>query len=383
MFLGVTAPDVYLDHAATSPMRPAAIQALIDSAALVGNPSSLHRAGQRARRVLEEARERLAAAVGAHPSEVVFTSGGSEADSIALLGGVGARAAGGRGRSLVSAVEHPAVLGMVDRGAERIPVRSDGDVDVQAGIAMLDDSVAICSVMAVNNETGVVQPLSTLREAAQAAGAWFHTDAVQALGHVPFHFSFDGYDMATLTAHKVGGPVGIGALLVRREIRPRPIGLGGGQERGIRSGTQMAALAASFAVAAEEAVAGLDGEFERLTVLRGLVERAVLDSGGTINGVRTRRSSHIVNATFPGLRADDLLFLLDREGIFASVGSACRAGVHQPSEVLQAMGRSEREASASLRFSMGHTTRLHEADRLAEVLPGAVVRAREAFSPDS
>ncbi len=379
MFQGVTAPDVYLDHAATSPMRRAAIDALVDALPLVGNPSSLHRAGQRARRVLEEARERLAAAVGAHPSEVVFTSGGSEADSIALLGGVAARAFEGRTRCLVSAIEHPAVRGMVDRGGETIPVLADGVVDVSAGTSGLDEDVAICSVMAVNNETGVVQPLTALRDAAHEVGAWFHTDAVQALGHVPFHFSSDGHDLATLTAHKVGGPVGIGALLARREARPRPIGLGGGQEREIRSGTQMAALAASFAAAAEEAVAGLGAEGERLSALRDAVERVVVECGGRTNGGQAPRSPHIVNATFPGLRADDLLFLLDRAGIYASVGSACRAGVHQPSEVLLAMGRSEVEASASLRFSMGHSTGPRDVARLGEALPDAVGRAREAL----
>lgn len=374
----MTAADVYLDHAATSPMRERAVAALVEHLPLTGNPSSLHRAGQRARRVLEGARERLAEALGAHPTEVVFTSGGSEADSIALIGSMAARGREGRTRCLVSAVEHPAVAEMARRGAERIPVTAGGAVDEDVGESMIDDAVALCSVMSVNNETGVVQPLDRLRDTAHAAGAWFHSDAVQALGQIPFRFDAAGLDMASLTAHKVGGPVGIGALLIRRDIRPEAIGLGGRQERDLRSGTQMAALAASFAVAAEEAVLELEAAAARLTGFRAEVELAATRCGGRVNGATSTRAPHIANVTFPGLRADDLLFLLDRQGIQASVGSACRAGVHQPSEVLLAMGRSEADASASLRFSMGHTTTRADVAGLAAVLAGAVEQARGA-----
>lgn len=372
-------PAAYLDHAATSPMRPEAIDALVAHAPIVGNPSALHRAGQRARRALEEAREELASAVGAHATEVVFTSGGSEADSIALLGGTAAQRTEGRGRCLVSAIEHPAVLGMREHGAEELAVLSSGVVDVERALAAMDWTVGVVSVMAVNNETGIVQPLEPLRRAARAAGAWFHTDAVQALGHVPVDFRASGVDLMSLSAHKVGGPVGIGALLVRRALKPAAIGLGGGQEREIRSGTGAVSLAASFAAAAAAAVAELAEESARLGALQARIADVAVACGGIVTTLAAEHAPHIVNVTFPGLRAGDLLFLLDQRGIYASVGSACRAGVHQPSEVLLAMGRSADEAAATLRFSLGHSSTEADVDRLAEVLPGAVEQSREAF----
>ncbi|WP_246099878.1 cysteine desulfurase family protein [Tessaracoccus rhinocerotis] len=374
----MSAANTYLDHAATSPMRQVAIEALNRHLSIVGNPSALHVAGQRARRALEEAREQLAAAVGAHPTEVVFTSGGSEADSIAVVGGMRAQEAAGRSRCLVSAIEHPAVLGMTERGAETLPVTHDGAVDVERAVALVDGDVGVVSVMAVNNETGIVQPLEPIRRAARAVGAWFHTDAVQALGHVPLSFRDGGFDLMSVSAHKVGGPVGVGALAVRRSVRPGAIGLGGGQEREVRSGTGMVALAASFAAAAEQAVAELEAETLRLRGLQQRVVDLVSGCGGAVNTIRAEHAPHIVNVTFPGLRADDLLFLLDQRGVYASVGSACRAGVHQPSEVLLAMGRSADEAAATLRFSLGHTSTGADVDRLAEVLPGSVARARAA-----
>lgn len=375
--------STYLDHAATSPMRQVAIDALNRHLSVVGNPSALHVAGQRARRALEEAREQLAAAIGAHPTEVVFTSGGSEADSIALVGGMAARTAEGRDRCLVSAIEHPAVLGMTGRGAETLAVTPDGVVDVERAEAGMDSSVGVVSVMAVNNETGILQPLEPLRRAARAVGAWFHTDAVQALGHVPLDFREGGFDLMSVSAHKVGGPVGVGALAVRRSVKPGPIGLGGGQEREIRSGTGTVALAASFAAAAEQAVSELSDETARLRVLQEQLVDLVTGCGGAVNTTRAEHAPHIVNVTFPGLRADDLLFLLDQRGVHASVGSACRAGVHQPSEVMLAMGRSADDAAATLRFSTGHTTTAGDVARLAEVLPDSVTRAREAFAPTS
>lgn len=377
----VRTTTAYLDHAATSPMRKVAIEALNNHLGIVGNPSALHVAGQRARRALEEAREELAHAVGAHPTEVVFTSGGSEANSIAVLGSRAARRDEGRDRVLVSAIEHPAVLQAIDSGAEPIPVTADGVVDLEQARGMIDPSVAIVSVMAVNNETGIRQPLEDLRRAARGRDAWFHTDAVQALGHVPFDFRAGGYDMASLSAHKVGGPVGIGALLVRRALKPRAIGLGGGQEREIRSGTQMVALAAAFAAAATEAVAEVADEM--LPGLQQQLIRVCVDAGGAINTTRAPHAPHVVNVTFDGTRADDLLFLLDQRGVYASVGSACRAGVHQPSEVLLAMGRSEAEAASTLRFSLGHDSTAADVQRLADVLPSAVATARGAVAPGS
>ena len=362
-------------------MRSRAIEALSSQLDLVGNPAALHRAGQRARRVLEEAREQLASALGAHPTEVIFTSGGSEANSIAVLGGSMRQRATGRNRTLVSAVEHPAVLGAKDQGAEIIPVDSDGRVDIAAAQELFDEEVGIVSVMQVNNETGIVQPLDELVAACGGRGAWLHSDAVQALGHVPVNFARQGLDMLSVSAHKVGGPVGVGALVAKRDVKPRPIGLGGGQEREIRSGTAMAGLASSFAAAADEAVAELAAETDRLLKLKQELVRIVSESGGIINAPGTDSAPHILNATFPGIKADDLLFLLDFQGVYASVGSACRAGVHQPSEVLLAMGRSVEEATASIRLSTGHTTTAQDVARVARVLPTAVAQARNV--PDS
>lgn len=367
--------SVYLDHAATSPMRPEAVEAFVEAASLVGNPASLHRPGQRARAALEEAREDLAAAVGAHPSEVIFTAGGSEADTIAVLGGWEARRDDGRTRCLVSAIEHPAVAGAVQRGAEALPVTPAGLLDVEAASGIIDANVALVSVMAVNNETGLVQPVEEVRALAHAAGAWMHSDAVQALGHVPIDFAASSLDMVSLSAHKVGGPVGVGALLARRDVAPRAIGLGGGQERGVRSGTQAVPLAAAFARAARLAVEELGAEAPRLAKLRDQVASIAIGLGARLNSAPDG-APHIVNATFDGVRADALLVLLDQQGVHASVGSACRAGVHQPSEVLIAMGRTVDEASQSLRFSLGRTTTPADIERLAEALTVAVEQAR-------
>ena len=368
--------SVYVDHAATSPLRPEALAAWTEAAWIVGNPSSLHRPGQRARAALEEAREELARAVGAQPSEVIFTSGGSEADTIAVLGGWGARR-GERPRCLVSAVEHLAVRGAVARGAEAIPVGADGVIDLSAADRLLDDAVGLVSVMAVNNETGAVQPVDEVARLAARAGAWAHSDAVQALGHAPIDFAACGLDLMSLSAHKIGGPVGVGALLARRDVVPRAVGLGGGQEREVRSGTVPVALAAAFARAASLAVAELDSEAPRLATLRDRIAGLAVAAGGRVNS-RPDGAPHIVNVTFDGVRADDLLFLLDQRGVHASVGSACRAGVHQPSDVLMAMGRTADEATQSVRFSLGRTSTEADVDLLARALPEALARARVA-----
>lgn len=366
----------YFDHAATSPMRPEAIEALRAHLPLVGNPSALHRAGQYARSVLEGAREELAAVVGCHPTEVIFTSGGSEADSLAVLG---AWRSSGRARLLVSSIEHDAVLGGLERGAEPIGVTSHGVVDLEAAEALLTEQVGVVSVMTVNNETGIIQPLDELVPLVRRHGAWLHTDAVQALGHIPIQFTDMAVDMMSLSAHKIGGPVGIGALIAKRGIQPSPLGLGGGQERGVRSGTGMVALAASFAAAARVAVEHLDEESARMRRQQAEIIRTLVDLGAQVNTTLAQHAPHIVNATFPRTRASDLLFLLDQHGIQASVGSACRAGVHQPSKVLMAMGRSEEEAAATLRFSLGWNTTDDEVAALCNLLPRCVQFAQQAF----
>ena len=369
----------YLDHAASSRLRPCAREALLTGLDVVGNPSGLHASARAARGVLEDARESLASDLGAHPTEIVFTSGGSEADSLAVLGTVRGRS--GRGPVVVSAVEHVAVSGIVKREplTRVVPVDLDGRVLLDALTKLVEADTSLVSVMAVNNETGTIQPIEVMVEIAHASGAWAHTDAVQALGRIPLHFGALGLDLMSVSAHKVGGPVGVGALVVRRGLGLAAVGLGGGQESNLRSGTQLAALASAFAAASREAVASLAIENTRLRGLTSQVEALVARMPGTrVNGGE-ERSASIVNVAFDGIRADDLLLLLDRAGIDCSTGSACRAGVHQPSDVLLAMGRSVADASASLRFSLGWSTTRADIDRLCEVLPDAAESARRAL----
>lgn len=356
---------------------------MIEAMEVVGNPAAQHAAGRRAESALEDAREHLAAALGAHPLEVVFTSGGTEADAIAVSGGVAARRSA-RPRTLIGATEHPAVLLLAreatggNAAAEVVPVDADGELDVGALGAALGEDVGVVSVQWVNNETGVIQPVEAIADLTHRAGAWFHTDAVQAVGHLPVDVSAGPADLVSVSAHKLGGPVGIGALVVRRGVTPAPWGPGGRQEGGVRSGTQAVMLAAGFAAAAEAARAQQEVETARLDALRERLVAGILGTvpASRINGVRT--SCAIVNVTVEGARADDVLLLLDRAGIDASAGSACRAGVHQPSEVLLAMGRTEAQASSSVRFSFGWTTTDADIDRVLAVLPDVVERARRA-----
>lgn len=372
-------PRSYLDHAASSPMRPSATEALLRGSHVVGNPAALHGSARAARALLEDAREQLAEAVGAHPSEVVFTSGGSEADSIALT--AGSRRPGRRG-VVVGATEHPAVATARLRlpSTDVLPCDRDGHPDLDALAERVGASTALVSVMSVNNETGTHIDLAPVVEQAHAVGAWAHSDAVQALGHVPVDFADSGLDLMSLSAHKVGGPVGIGALVARREVELGTYGLGGGQERDVRSGTQPVALAAAFAAAAKQAAEELEVESARLAGLRdGLVERVrATITGAWVNGGE-RTSPAIVNITFDGTRADDVLMLLDQAGVDCSTGAACRAGVHQPSEVLLAMGRSLDTALASVRFSFGPSTTAEQVGSLASLLPDVVSRARTAY----
>ncbi len=368
---------VYLDHAASSPASAAVRAAVAEAMALAGNPSSLHGAGRDARRRLEQARESIAADLGARPGEVVFTSGGTEANNLALLG-----AAGPEGEALVSAVEHVSVLEarrVLGARVTVLDVDSDGRVDPSFVASAIGPATRLASVMWVNNETGVVQPVAAIAEVARKAGVLAHTDAVQAVGHLPVDFRASGLDLLTLSAHKFGGPVGIGALLVRRGVTLNPPGFGGGQEAKLRSGTVPAALAVGMAVALREAAARLEVEAERLAGLASRLTTGLAGLPGVAVNTTAPASPAIVNATFDSLRADDLLLLLDAAGVDCSTGSACSAGVHQPSEVLLAMGRSLAAASGSLRFSFGPSTTLAEIERLLAVLPGALASARAAY----
>jgi cysteine desulfurase len=367
----------YLDHAASSPVVPEAAAALAEWLGSAGNPSSLHASGRAARRALEDARESLAAHLGAHPTEVVFTSGGTEANNLALLG-VGEAE---RPELAISGVEHPSVAAVKGRraGVVVLPVRRTGHLDLDGAAELIRDRTALVSVMWVNNETGAVQPVADVAGLAHASGALAHSDAVQAFGHLAVDFAASGLDLLSVSAHKLGGPVGIGALVVRRGVTLTPSGFGGGQEARLRSGTVPVALAAGFAAASRVAASRRIEEAARLSALRDqLIRGAVAAVPETRPNTVEPCGPAIVNLTFTGARADDVLLLLDTAGFDASTGSACTAGVHQPSEVLLAMGRTLDDASASLRFSFGPETGADDVDRLLGVLPGLVQRARAA-----
>lgn len=384
----------YLDHAATTPMLPEAVRVLTEQLARPGNPSSLHAAGRAARRVVEEARETAAAALGARPSEVVWTSGGTEADNLAVKGLFWARRTHdpSRRRILVSAVEHHAVLDpafwMAEHaGAELVllPVDADGVVDVAALREELEENgpqAALLSVMWANNEVGALQPLDDVVALARRHGVPVHADAVQAVGQVPVDFAASGLDAMTVSGHKVGGPGGVGALLARRGLDLTPVLHGGGQERGVRSGTLAAPLLASFAAALDEAVRERPAHAARVGALRDRlvagVRAAVPDAVLRGPADTARRLPANAHFTFPGCEGDSLLYLLDSAGVEASTGSACQAGVPRPSHVLLAMGVDEDDARGALRFTLGHTSTEADVAALHAALPGVVERARAA-----
>ncbi|MER5419558.1 cysteine desulfurase family protein [Streptosporangium roseum] len=382
--------SAYLDHAATTPMLPEAIEAMTAQLGRVGNASSLHAAGRRTRRVVEESRETIAYALGARPSEVVFTSGGTEADNLAIKGLYWARRAGGASRILLSAVEHHGALDparwLGDRqGAtvELLDVDEYGRVHPQtlrAAIERDPESVALVSVMWANNEVGTVQPVRVLAGIARDHGIPFHTDAVQAVGQLPVVFTGSGVDALTLSGHKVGGPMGVGALLLARGVDPVPVLHGGGQERDVRSGTLDAPSVAGFAAAVKTAVARQAETSARLIGLRDDLIRRVRQAVPDVilNGDPVNRLPGNAHFSFPGCEGDALLMLLDAKGVECSTGSACSAGVAQPSHVLLAMGADAVRARGSLRFSLGHTSTEADVDRLVAVIGLVVERARRA-----
>ncbi|MBA2738526.1 MAG: cysteine desulfurase, partial [Nocardioidaceae bacterium] len=361
----------YLDHAATTPMVAAAVDEMRSRLGDVGNASSLHASGRRARRLVEEARERVAAALGARPSEVVFTAGGTEADNLAVKGLYWAR--GGRRRVLTTAVEHHAVLDPVEWLAERegaevelLPVDGTGALRLDALATALErdpSSVALLSCMWVNNEVGTVQPVAEATALAHAHGVPVHTDAVQAVGHLAVDLTALEVDALSISGHKVGGPQGVGALLVRRELALVPLLHGGGQERDVRSGTADVAGIRALAVAVEQAVQRRESQAPQLRRLRDSlvagVRAAVPDvvlNGPPSDAGEDARAPGIAHLTFPGCDGDALLMLLDAQGVECSTGSACTAGVPQPSHVLLAMGADDAAARGSLRFSLGHSS---------------------------
>jgi cysteine desulfurase len=388
---------VYLDHAATTPLSAPALAALTSELRRSGNPSSLHASGRRARRIVEDARETIARGAGAHPSEVIFTSGGTEADNLAVKGLFWARRDEDprRTRILCSSVEHPAVQDTVEwlerhEGAlvTWLPVDARGVVSLEALRTELEadpGSVALVTVMWANNEVGTVQPIRDITALAAASGVPVHSDAVQAFGALPLSFADSGLATMAVSAHKIGGPGGVGALFVGRSVALTPVQHGGGQERNIRSGTLDGAIIASFAAAVDDAVAHLPAETARLTALRDRLIDGVLREvpDAVLRGVphpaatgsRLPGNAHF---TFPGCEGDSLLFLLDLAGIESSTGSACTAGVPRPSSVLLAMGLSEDEARGAQRFSLGHTSTPDDVEAVVAALPGAYERARAA-----
>jgi len=382
----------YLDHAATTPMLPRVVDAVADAMRHSGNASSLHASGRAARRAVEESRERIAGALGSRPGEVIFTSGGTEADNLAVKGGLWARRAADPRRTalLVSSIEHHAVLDpaqwlAAEDGAavDYLPVDGSGRLEidvVKQRLASNPDDVALISVMWANNEVGTLQPIADLVALAAEHQIPVHTDAVQAVGQVPVNFETAGVDALTLTSHKLGGPFGVGALVARRDFAMRPLLHGGGQERDVRSGTVDVPGIVGFSIAVEEAVAGQAALAERLAALRDRLVAEVIARvpGAVYNGHASERLPGNAHLRFPGCEGDALLMLLDARGVECSTGSACNAGVPQPSHVLLAMGVSESDARSSLRFTLGHTSTDADVDAVVSAIGPIVGRARAA-----
>jgi len=367
---------------------------MTEELAQLGNPSSLHNAGRRARRVVEESRELVAEAYGARPSEVIFTSGGTEADNLAVKGMYWARRAehAARRRVLATATEHHAVLDSVGWLAEHEDAEADWLAVTPAGVvtpATLAEAierdpagVALISIMWANNEVGSIQPIAELAELAAERQIPFHSDAVQAAGQLPVSLADSGATALTITAHKIGGPVGVGALLLARGEQPVPVLHGGGQERDVRSGTLDVPAIRAFGVAVQEATQSRADEAKRVAALRDDLVAQVLTAvpDAVLNGPPPGRGRLPGNAhfSFPGCEGDALLMLLDAKGIACSTGSACTAGVAQPSHVLLAMGADVARARGSLRFSLGHSSQQSDVDQLGSVIGEVVERARRA-----
>lgn len=387
---------VRLDHAATTPLSPAARQAWLEASGVDGNPSSVHASGRAARAILEDARERIAATLGVDAVEVVLTSGGTESLNLALKGLWWARAAGTR-RILLPDGEHHATIDAVgwleDREhavVTRVPLDARGRLRPDAVREALGDGsdVALATMLAAGNETGTVQPVAAVAALCADRGVPLVVDAVAAYGRMPLDVGAlrraagGGIAAVAVSAHKIGGPAGVGALVVSRDAAPVALVHGGGQQRGLRSGTEDHAAAAAFAAAAEDSVRRLAAERERQA---GLAERLIagvdaLDAGVVVNSPRdvAERLPGIVHLAVPGAQGDSLMLLLDAAGIDVSTGSACRAGVTEPSHVLLAMGRSTADALGALRVSLGATSTEDDVDALLAALPDAIAAARRA-----
>jgi cysteine desulfurase len=376
---------VYLDHAATAPVREEVLEAILPFLGpRFGNPSSTHRWGREARVALDEARERVAGVLGARVDEICFTSCGTEGDNMAVLGAWHARRLSGRNAVVASAIEHKAVLGAVHGAAREgaverlLPVTSDGVVDLAVVAELLREDVAVCSVMWVNNETGVIQPMERIAERAKEVSAVFHTDAVQAFGKVEIDAARQSYDVLTVSGHKIGAPKGIGALFIRRGTRLEPLMHGGAQDRGRRPGTENVAFAVGLAEAMSLAAAEREKEGARLGALRDDLEAAILEQipDAVVHGRRVPRAPHILNVSVPGADSEALLMGLDLKGIAASGGSACQSGSVGPSHVLEAMSVPPELARCAVRFSLGQLSTKDLVQRTATALASVAARAR-------
>ena len=383
----MTHPPVYLDHAATTPVRAEVLEAMLPflGPAAFGNPSSAHRFGRTARAGIEEARRQVATALGAEPSQVIFTSGGTEADNLAVVGA--SLAAGAEGRPMhaaVCATDHKAVLAAAHAvarlgGSETVlPVDSHGILDLAALDAALGARPAIVSVMWVNNEVGTVQPVGEIGRRCRAAGTMFHTDAVQAFGQLPVTMEATGATLLTISGHKIGAPKGIGALVVQSRAAVEAIIHGGGQQFGLRPGTENVPGSVALGKAAELAAAEQAAKATRLGKLRdelaARIRIAIPDVVWIAEGAP--RAPHVLSLGIPGADAEALLMHLDLQGVAASGGSACTTGAAEPSHVLTAMGVPRELALCTIRFSMGRETTQADIDRAVEVLPTVVAKVR-------
>ena len=384
----VTSEDhmrVYFDHNATTPVDPAVADAMIEVLkGYFGNPSSVHHFGQQAKARLDDARSAVAALINAETSEVVFTSGGTEADNFALRGVAEALEPSGRRHLVASGIEHEAVLTTLKALARRgwtttlLRVDSSGIVDPAALEAALTDETALVSVMQANNEIGTIQPVAELARLAHQRGALFHTDAVQAVAKIPVDVRALGVDLLSLSAHKFNGPKGAGALWIKRGTRVAATMTGGKHERNRRAGTENVAGIVGLGVASELALRKLESEGVRLAALRDRLEQAILDRipGTAINGDRTNRVPNTTNISFDGVEAESLLIALDLDGIAVSTGSACSSGTLEPSHVLRAMGLPAHRTQNSIRISLGSGNSDQQVDVLLEKLPGIVTKLR-------
>jgi len=385
---------VYLDNAATTPISEVALQAFIEQSRQLGNPSSLHTYGRKVRKDVEEAREKLAGLIGCHSSEIIFTGSGTEANNLAIKGAYWHRNQGGKQRNVIviSAFEHHAVLDPARwledfEGAElvEIPVTREGFInlaELRNVVLERHDEIALISIMHSNNEVGTVQPMEDISKIAQEFKIPLHTDAVQSLGKVPLSFKELGLFAMTISAHKVGGPIGVGALILQKGIDITPILHGGGQERDIRSGTLNAAGIIAFVAATQSAMRDLESNAVKISALRKKLVAAIQAeiSDATLNGVLEGATlPGIANISFPNTESDALLLLFDAEGIACSTGSACSAGVQEASHVLMAMGLSEKEARSSLRFSLGTGNSDSDIEYLQTCIKRVIDRARAAF----